>query len=244
VKNHARPRGATPFLVPLVPAYETCTSPNARHHAPISQDACNPARPESSHLTVGTPDANGQGANFIGSVRIDSRTTAPQDGLISVSTTDVRCVGTSGGCSSGALADYVGNLLFEASFRITDKGSGGAGGATVVDIPLRFPVGAPCQSTTSGTVGSTCSINTTLIAQLGASAIVAGERAIWELIGEVKLYDGGPDGVATTPSDNTLFARWRAGECTPLWTTSSRFAHWRWPTERRWLKPRLSWRPP
>jgi hypothetical protein len=28
-------------------------------------------------------------------------------------------------------------------------------------------------------------------------------------------------------------ARWRASERTPLWTTSSRFAHWRWPTERR-----------
>ena len=207
VKNHVRPRGATPLFVPLVPAYKTCTNPNARHHAPISQGACNPAKLESSYLTVGTPDANGQGANFVGSVRIALRATAPQDGVITVSMTDVRCAGTSGGCSSGALADYVGNLLFEASFRITDKGSGGAGGATVVDIPLRFPVGAPCQSTTSGTVGSTCSINTTLSAQLGPSTIVAGERAIWQLKGEMSLYDGGPDGVATTTSGNTLFAQ-------------------------------------
>jgi hypothetical protein len=40
----------------------------------------------------------------------------------------------------------------------------------------------------------------------GSSAIVASQRAIWRLNGDVKLYDGGADGVASTTADNTLFA--------------------------------------
>ena len=35
-------------------------------------------------------------------------------------------------------------------------------------------------------------------------AVVAGDRAIWEL-GQVKVYDGGADGLAAT-QPNTLFA--------------------------------------
>jgi hypothetical protein len=38
---------------------------------------------------------------------------------------------------------------------------------------------------------------------LGSTAIVAGRRAIWKLVGDVNLYDGGPDGVASTPGGNT-----------------------------------------
>ena len=32
-----------------------------------------------------------------------------------------------------------------------------------------------------------------------------GKRAIWQL-GQVQVFDGGPDGTAATPSGNTLFA--------------------------------------
>jgi hypothetical protein len=35
-------------------------------------------------------------------------------------------------------------------------------------------------------------------------AITAGQRAVWEL-GPVRAYDGGTDGLASTPGDNTLF---------------------------------------
>jgi hypothetical protein len=37
-------------------------------------------------------------------------------------------------------------------------------------------------------------------------SIVESGRSIWEL-GEVKVFDGGPDGLAGTPGDNTLFER-------------------------------------
>jgi hypothetical protein len=204
LRNYARPKGASPKREPLVPAYKPCTAPNTTHQAPLSFGSCNPPQPASSFLTVGTPDFNGQAANSIGSVLFSVKATVPADGLIDVSLTDVRCQGTSGGCSGGALSDYSGELRFDTSFRITDKLSGGANpSGTVTDLPLRVAV--PCTPTVSTTVGSTCAISTTINTVVGASAIVAGKRAIWQPSGDVKLYDGGATGVAGHPSA-TIFA--------------------------------------
>jgi dipeptidyl aminopeptidase/acylaminoacyl peptidase len=208
VRSYARPKGATPLRVPLVPSYKQCTAPNTTHRGSISSGSCYAPTPESSYLTVGTPDYNGQGANSVGSVLFKVRTTAPEDDTIAVSLSDVRCAGVSGGCSNGALSDYADDLRFDATFRITDKnngpfGTGLSANGTVTDLPLRFSV--PCATTTDTTIGSTCSINTTVDTLLGSSAIVAGKRAIWQLNGDLKLYDGGADGVASTTADNTLF---------------------------------------
>ena len=56
----ARPAGATPLRVPLVPAYEPCSSPSLNHGPPLAFPSCGPPVQASDHLTVGTPDANGQ----------------------------------------------------------------------------------------------------------------------------------------------------------------------------------------
>jgi hypothetical protein len=64
----------------------------------------------------------------------------------------------------------------------------------------------PCATTGATTVGSTCSINTSMNSVFGSSAIVASRRAIWQMVGGVNLYDGGSDGAATTTANNTLFA--------------------------------------
>jgi hypothetical protein len=40
--SYVRPRGATPFRVPLVPAYSQCTNPNRQHGAPLAFGSCNP----------------------------------------------------------------------------------------------------------------------------------------------------------------------------------------------------------
>jgi hypothetical protein len=37
-------------------------------------------------------------------------------------------------------------------------------------------------------------------------AVVEGGRSIWEL-GQVQVFDGGADGLASTAGDNTLFER-------------------------------------
>jgi hypothetical protein len=168
-----------------------------------------PPTPESTYLTVGTPNFNGAAANSVGSVKLTVLVGNPStsqneaDVRIAVSDTDVRCLGVSGGCTNGALADYADDLRFDTAFRITDGSNGGTGAGTVVDLPVRFSV--PCTTTASTTVGSTCSINTTVNTLFGSTAITESRRAIWQLTDLVRLYDGGADGVASTTADNTLF---------------------------------------
>jgi hypothetical protein len=61
----------------------------------------------------------------------------------------------------------------------------------------------PCTATSLSSVGSTCAAATTADA-VTPGAVLEGRRAIWAL-GQVKVFDGGPDGVVST-ADNTLFA--------------------------------------
>ena len=62
----------------------------------------------------------------------------------------------------------------------------------------------PCAATPAdATIGSTCSVSTTFDAVTPGS-VPEGKRSIWEL-GQVQVFDGGPDGVASTPG-NSLFA--------------------------------------
>jgi hypothetical protein len=221
VRSYARPKGATPLRVSLVPAYRQCTAPSTTHRGAISAPSCYAPSPESAYLTAGTPDFNGQAANSIGFVLLKAfcsgvADTPPclanagdqLDGKLTMNITDVRCAKTGGGCS-GPLADYGGDLLFDTTFRITDKnngpGTGLAANGTVTDLPLRF--GVLCATTASTTVGSTCSASTSVDAVLGGDTAVAEQkRAIWQVVGEVKLYDGGGDGVGSTRGDDTLFA--------------------------------------
>jgi hypothetical protein len=71
----------------------------------------------------------------------------------------------------------------------------------VQDFVYRFTV--PCQSTVSTTVGSTCAVTTTADA-IQPGTVRESARMIWQLR-QVTLFDGGPDGVATTTGGNTLF---------------------------------------
>ena len=49
-----RPIGATPFRVPLVPAYAQCVGGNRQHGPPMSFSSCAPPQQASGQLTVGT----------------------------------------------------------------------------------------------------------------------------------------------------------------------------------------------
>jgi Tol biopolymer transport system component len=214
---YVRPVGATPYRVPLVPAFNSCPTTNTTHAGPISIASCAVPLASSGFLTVGTPDANGATAKSIGFVRIDvfcnggatgemppcSTTPGDQlDGKLTVSDKDVRCQGASGGCS-GTLADYTGDLMLQVNAKISDRNSAGNLGATTLSYPVRASV--PCTGTADTTVGSTCSLTSSLDAVIGAGAVVEQKRAIWEL-GQVQVLDGGSDGDATTLGDNTTFA--------------------------------------
>ena len=201
VPGYARPKGATPIRVSLVPAYDQCASPNRIHGPSLAFSSCDPPVQSSSVATVGTPHANGAAARSIGSTRYDvqignpATSTNEADVIITVGLTDVRRQDT--------LADYTGQLQATSTVRITDRfnGTPGAESGTVAD--LEFPVTVPCVATRDPSVGATCSIVTTFDA-VSPGAIVEGQRAIWQL-DRVRIYDGGADGiVATVP--NSLFA--------------------------------------
>jgi dipeptidyl aminopeptidase/acylaminoacyl peptidase len=195
--NYPRPKGASPAQVFLVPAYAQCTgSGNRTHGAPLAYPSCAPPSPASSRLTVGTPDANGQGAKSIAEVFYATR---PGDVAITAEISDVR--------SSSDLSDYTGELRVVSGLRITDRNNtpypGGAGPGTVADMTL--PLTVSCAPSADTSIGSACNVSTTVNA-LFPGAITAGQRAVWQL-GQVSVEDSGADGDADTTGDNTLFMR-------------------------------------
>jgi hypothetical protein len=201
--GYPRPKGASPMRVPLVPAFAACTSPNRSHGAPLSFPSCAPPVQSSATLTVGTDDANGNGQRSIGSVTLKAIPGDPAteiddaDVTIRLSITDVRVADT--------LADYTGELQGRISIRLTDNGRSAPitnPPQTIQDFPLSFT--APCAATDLTTIGARCEVAT------AADALIPGmvredHRNVWEL-GQVQVYDGGPDGDAET-EDNTVFAR-------------------------------------
>jgi hypothetical protein len=212
--THPRPKGATPFRVSLVPAFNQCATPNRTHGPPLAFPSCNPPVQSSNSITIGSPDANGAAANSEGFVKLEVFVGVPgppddSDVFITSNGTDVRCKAGTTACGSANAADgadYTGGLQGNATIRITDHfcalaAGGGTDPCTVVDIP--YPINATCAATASTTIGSTCSANTSANAAV-PGAVKDGKRANVE-IGQIQISDGGPDGVVgTTP--NTLFS--------------------------------------
>jgi hypothetical protein len=153
----------------------------------------------SPNITVGTPDANRQGANSVGTVLFRAIAGNPStaaneaDVALDVTLTDVR--------RKSGLADYTGELEEVSTIRLTDRASAGGEATTVQDLPIAATV--PCVATPDPARGASCSLSTTVNA-LTPGAVAEGKRAIWQL-DQVQVLDGGPDGLAST-NDNSLFA--------------------------------------
>ena len=201
--GYARPKGASPINIRLVPAFERCTSSNASHGAPLAVPSCNPPVPSSDHLTIGTPDVNGTPANFMGVINlkvlgespIDPNNGDQADVEITISLSDIR--------NQVGLSDYTGELLAVLGLRITDRYNGELLDDPATGTDASIPIAVPCSSTT-GPEGATCNLTTTADAVI-SEVTREGQRSVWEL-GEVQVYDGGSDGDADTTGDNTLFA--------------------------------------
>jgi uncharacterized repeat protein (TIGR01451 family) len=207
--GYPRPKGATPLLASLVPAYAPCTNPNASHGPPLASGSCASPVQVSSYLTVGTLDANGAAANSTGLVRFDVRIghgQTPSDVIIAVNINDVRCNAVAATCAlanATAGPDYTGELGEDTSLRLTDKLNGPDGNEPGTVSDLSFPVTLPCAATADVSAGAACAVTTSANTVLPGS-VQTGARAIWQL-GSVQLFDGGADGVVST-ADNTLFA--------------------------------------
>jgi len=200
-RGYPRPRGATPFRVPLVPAYAACSTPNRMHGGPLAGGSCNPPGQASSQLTVGTLDANGKASNATGRVRYDvvpGNASTPADEAdvkLAASLTDVR--------QKTSLADYTGDLRVDATVRVTDRLNGPSQSEPATVSDLSFPATIPCAATADSGTGGSCALATSFDA-LVPGTIVESKRSIWQL-GQIKVYDAGPDGLASTTGDNTLF---------------------------------------
>jgi hypothetical protein len=204
VRGYVRPAGATPLRVPLVPAFKACTAPNRQHGPPLAHASCDPPEQRSDYLTIGSPD-NGNPPNSRGHVRFSvfpgnpsTTETDEADVNVALRLIDVR--------KRSDLSDYTGQLLISSLVRITDRDNdeqpgGGSDPATVTDLTIDIP--ATCAPT-AGTIGSTCTVATTLDAVAGGM-VKESDRSNWQL-GAVQVFDGGADGLLAT-SPNTLFAK-------------------------------------
>jgi len=214
--THPRPKGATPIRISVAIAYKACASPNRQHGAPLATLSCNPPQQASSFLTTGTGDAwPGTQPKGVASIRIDVKSSSPEDVKIIATGTDIRCVGNSvpGFCTTAntdnaGVPDYSGQLNGTANIRITDHWNGPIGACGACADPatgqdLAFPVIGTCATTPGdGTVGSTCGANTTANGTV-PGAVQDNKRANVE-IQQFNIEDGGADGQAAT-ANNTLF---------------------------------------
>lgn len=210
--THVRPKGATPWRVPLVPAYDECTSPNSSHE--MGPSTCVPPTASSDFVTVGTPDANGAPVNSISSALFTVDATPPEDVNIDYDITDVRCKPATTACGNANSADgpdYTGSLAAHASNRITDHRSTGGAAGTMINVggylgwmPSGLPVHIPCVQTVDTSIGSRCTISTTVNA-LRPAAIRDNARIIIQKITSLQVFDSGADNNVGTYGDNTLF---------------------------------------
>ena len=197
IESYVRPAAASPVVVPLVPAFTQCGSPNRVHGPPLEHPSCAPPAQSSTQLTIGSPDANGKAAKSLGFVKlkvigespIDSGNGDQADVLITTHMTDVR--------NGSDLSDYAGELEGVLTLRVTDRLNGTSENqpGTVTDLPFPFPVA--CSPTPGDqTTGSSCSASTSADA-LAPGSVREGKRAVWGL-GRVDVLDG--------TEDNALFA--------------------------------------
>lgn len=190
--TYARPKGATPLRVPLVPAYRQCSTPNSSHGSPLAFGSCAPPVQESGHLTVGTSESNGLPSASVGFLLLKvhpgnpATTQDEADVGVDFSLTDV--------LRRDTLAAYTGQLRVELRLRITD-------GYNAVDLtspPNEFATGdyrltfdVPCSPATNG---STCQLHSSIDAlTYSTGAVRELQRAIWEL-DQVRVLDGGANG--------------------------------------------------
>jgi hypothetical protein len=197
---YARPKGASPMRLPLVPAYEPCTSPNRTHGAPLSYGSCAPPDPYFSTAFIGIGDGNPAPAKSIGAVVLKAIVGAsgpPDDSDVAYQVSITNVMNTSD------RSDYSGELRLELPLRITDKlNNPGQDQGTVTDTSIFATI--PCAPTSDSTLGATCSVATTADT-LVPNTVREGARSIWAL-DEVRVQDGGADGVAATAADNEQFA--------------------------------------
>jgi hypothetical protein len=211
--THPRPGGGTPFRVPLVPAYQQCTTAaqNSNHVAPLALDSCSPPVLNSTMLTTGT--TGGMNASGRLDVFCNNGETPPcpvaagdqEDIRVNTSVTDVRCSAVTPNCPAVG-ADYAGQMIGRSVIRITDhanatdpapgaacaSGTGAPPCVTATVLDLTFAVPVPCTTTPASTNGSNCALTTTIDTAV-PTTVKELQRGIVSIF-NLNVTDAGPDG--------------------------------------------------
>jgi len=199
--SYSSPVGASPLRVSLVPAFAPCETgaANAAHGAPLAFPSCNPPVPSSTLVSMG--------AKSIGFARVivcDLSAGAPicapltkPDVKLTGSITDVRNGSPTGTDYNDP--DGQPDLTEQLVVKMTDLYSTD-GPATVSNQPFQIPI--DCVPTADTTIGSACSVNTTLNA-LVPGAVRNGKSAVWE-VKEIQVFDQGIDGVRGNGDDKVF----------------------------------------
>jgi hypothetical protein len=191
VAGYPRPKAGSPFRISMVPAYNTCGSPNRVHAAPLNFSSCAPPVRSSAVLTTGSPDSNGFAANQNTAavkytvINGNDLTEADEaDVKITVAVNDVRT-------NPGGL-DYTGQLGVRHELVITDRSNSVEAPEPGTTQTFNFEYPVQCVLTTSTTIGGQCDLNTTADAVL-PGMVLEGRRTMWN-IGQVQIRDAGPNG--------------------------------------------------
>lgn len=198
--GYPRPKGASPISLSLVTGFKPCAVGNRTHGAPLAYPSCAPPARGSDTLGIGP---NPQFLGRLGMWTIAGLPGPPDDSDvgISLSLTDVRCLGAAfsqacGAPNNGTGPDYYGQVQASTQIRVTDQEG------TISDLPLA-PTFA-CNATDGATyVGSDCGGSSSMNALVPGS-IRDGRRMVMQ-VSEVQVFDGGQDGDPATPG-NTVFA--------------------------------------
>jgi hypothetical protein len=174
-----------------------CSSPNRTHGPPLEHPACSPPVAGSTVLTAGFGDGHPAPARSVGYARLAAIVGPPggaddSDMRLQTRITNVML--------ASDLSDYTGELRGQMTLRITDRDNGGEQG-TVTDVLFRYTI--PCTATAT-TAGAVCDLQSTADA-LVPGMVAEGERAIFAL-GQIRIFDGGPDHDGDTEGDNSPFA--------------------------------------
>jgi hypothetical protein len=190
VQGYPRSKSASPHRISMVPAYNSCASPN-RQHGGLSFPSCSSPTLRSGVLTTGSPDANGFAANMNapnvrytvinGNVATEAN---EADVRFIIGVTDVR--------TNPAGLDYAGRVLVRHELQITDQLNSDEAPepGTTQPFMLEYPV--DCVTTASTTIGGQCDLNTTINALL-PNAVIESRRTIWA-VGDIEIRDAGPNG--------------------------------------------------
>jgi hypothetical protein len=205
VGNYARPKGATPMFTYFVPSFIDCApgTETRVHGPPLAYPSCAPPDPASVDLTIGSADSNGKATRAVAAMRMD---VFPGDPISPGDEADVGLqLGVTHVYRRSDMSEYTGEVELRFDVRITDRenvpAAGNDGGGTVADIPMEFT--AQCAATANPALGGQCGIDTSLDT-LVPGTVKERLRSVWQM-SQLRIYDGGPDGVASTEDGNQLF---------------------------------------